>query len=141
MKTKFCTACGNEIGEDWQNCPNCGMPLNTNSPEAKHLNPFQARFKRHDGREYKKPYQVQMFGLLATIFGIFSLVFGCGFIIFSNAPIIKLLEFIFEILFGISAIILGGFGLLQDEMNNLAYTGLIMGGIEFLLFWYLIIIF
>jgi uncharacterized membrane protein YvbJ len=76
MKTKFCTACGVEIDEDWQKCPNCGIALHTNVPDAKHLNPFQARFKRQVGQEYTKHTQIEIFGLLAVIFGIFGPIFG-----------------------------------------------------------------
>lgn len=138
MKTKFCTNCGAEIDEDWQNCPSCGIALTTNSPYAKHLNPFQARVKMQNGPEYKKPFQVEIFGLLALIFGIFGLIFGCGFIIFSNYFPIELLGLILEIIFGILAMVFGCIGLRKGKINTKAYLGLLLGGFELVIFWYLI---
>lgn len=143
MKTKFCTYCGIEIEEGWSICPDCGNKIyESTNQKTQPKNPFQARFRHPNKQEYPKYVrrddkfaQKVIFGNLALTFGILSLVSGFIFVVFLD----RLAGIILEIIFAILAMVFGGIVVFKREINYRALGGLILGGLNLMGFWYLLL--
>jgi hypothetical protein len=142
MKTNFCGKCGKKLEESWNACPECGTPLSESpSPEKIDVNPFDRSHRDSYVPEHfdtsqigKKYFQLNLIGFISLFFGILSSIFGFILGIFTG----EYGWIILEIIFGIIAMIIGGISLSKSEINYPALGGLILGGANLILFWYII---
>jgi len=140
METKYCASCGKQLEESWNACPNCGSIISeSTSQEKSNINPFQMRgenpYKKEiaeNVRNSNKIAQIDIIGGLAIFFGILSLFFG--FVI--GLLVGQFVGIILEIVFGILAMIFGGIAISKGEVNYMGLSGLILGGINLILFFY-----
>ena len=60
---KFCTNCGQSINEGYNNCPNCGAPINNYNPNNNNYNNYASN---------EAPKSKVAAGILGIFFGVFG---------------------------------------------------------------------
>jgi hypothetical protein len=131
--------CGEVLKKSWDSCPNCRTTIsNSSSQELPKINPFkkQGNAKIHKNSILKSG-QINILGYLSLIFAILGLVFGYGL----GAFLDQWVGVVLEIVVSIIAMIFGGIPLYKGEINKVALAGLILGGINFILLYYLMPVF
>lgn len=146
MKTKFCLYCNEKIKKSWNSCPNCGTIISESAPQKlPKINPFKIRFKnpnKHVNARNLRDGNLEddhpnILGYFAILFGILGLVIRYGLGVFLD----QLVGVILGIIFSILAMIFGGIPLYKGEINKVALAGLILGGINIVLFLFFMPIF
>ena len=121
----FCGNCGAQVISSWNVCPYCGTTLE--------IAPQQEEQFSVPSKSYSVPTYTPttpkvtpsggtiIYGVIAVVFGIIGLI-------------------VFGLIFGIIAIILGAIGVNKDENTSAASIGLILGILDIVFYFVVIII-
>jgi len=108
---KYCTNCGTAVEQSWNICPNCGQTIRFQTQSLETQQPDSVPTQTPAIVKISPSGGSNTFGYFAIGFGVIGL-------------------FIFGIIFGIIAIILGAIGSNQDENTSMASIGLILGVLD-----------